>query len=68
MGFFFLKYLFLSVALSMQSSSRNILLKLNFAHCSSTRSLGVYNVWDSASLKRRVETDGPVVVEMAGDA
>lgn len=48
----------------MQNRSRNDFLKSNFAHCSYTRSLGVYKARDGASLKRRyVEADGPVVAE-----
>lgn len=55
---------FLSVVLCRQNGSRNSLLKTDFAHCSHARSLGVYKVWDSASLKRRyVEADGPAVAE-----
>lgn len=48
----------------MQNRSRDTLLQLNFACCSYAGSLGVYKVWDSASLKRRyVEADGPAVAE-----
>jgi len=57
--------IFLSMVLCLQNRSRNALLKLNFAHCSYARSLGVDKGWDSASLQRRyVEADGPVVAEL----
>lgn len=55
---------FLSVVLCTWSRCRKAPLKPCVARHSHARSLGVYKVWDSASLKRRyMKADGPVVAE-----